>query len=745
MAVVAEEALKYKKPLTVDPNAADHMDKAELYKDQKIAANGYLGLRNTTSKQPAAPETDVTSKADLYKEMKQVAAEQPDRPLDTPLANDNINPTPQASKETATHDKDGFLKAGSGNISAYSQDSSKPSTLQQTSADGTVTPALGSMTAEEMADYADWYRNTNMNRTLGWTNGYDAAMNTRSLANAIRQQMHANSQNWHTADQATKDYLHQQNLELEKLLQQHNGGAQSFYDASTGNWVTPNGNMGYGINVGQYKKGDIEDTYKAIYGMTDEEIAQYRNDVDRYYNFVDQSLARNQVDESSGFTGIYSQFVNGPYLQGLVNGSHGVNFDTWHDTQGDGFHDEVGITPKRDANGNIVKEAPYLKNNNGVDDYTAQFMSTINNGIINPSEHQISHAAGGYAVGKYNNGLVADGWGGGTGVQPAGDRGSGGSMGGSSSGGSQNDYINQMYSEALKAQLAQLESSYKQNISDLDASVGKVDNTYNEQKRQADGLSAQNAASWREMANAYGLNSGAIGQAALAQNNQNQIDINTLSAAQAQAQADIERQRTLLGQQYQLQINQAIAENNFQKAEMLYQEAVRSEEALRQQEQFNASMMQQYAQMAMQQQQYNTDLALQYAKMAGSGSSGGSGTPKQAEVIMPNVGTDEWYRYIRDQAAASGQTAEAYMDQNYKDLGIQSGDREKYLEQYLGLSPTALTSSWYNNGLGDARSLAAKYIAATGTRDGFDVATMLKDNGYSEDAVGLVLDSLGIK
>lgn len=613
------------------------------------------------------------------------------------------------------------------------------SAFQQTS--GTPNTSMGGKSAEEMAKYADEYRNINMNNTLGWTNGYDAAMNTRSLANAIRQEMLKNSEAWHTADEATKDYLHQQNVELEKLLQKHNGGAQSFYDPATGNWTTPNGNMGYGINVGQYKPGDIQDTYIDLYGMTPEQIEQYRNDTSRYFNFVDQSLARNQVDESSGFTGIYSQFVNGPYLQGLVNGSHGVNFDTWHDTQGDGFHDEVDITPKRDANGNIVKEAPYLKNNNGVDDYTAQFMSTINNGIINPSEQQIAHAAGGPTVGKYNNGMIEDG------NIYAGGIVSGGAGGNSSgNGGSQNDYINQMYSEALKAQLAQLESSYKQNISDLDASVGKVDNTYNEQKRQADGLSAQNAASWREMANAYGLNSGAIGQAALAQNNQNQIDINTLSAAQAQAQADIERQRTLLGQQYQLQINQAIAENNFQKAEMLYQEAVRSEEALRQQEQFNASMMQQYAQMAMQQQQYNTDLALQYAKMAGTGSSGsGGGTPKQAEVIMPNVGTDEWYRYIRDQAAASGQTAEAYMDQNYKDLGIQSGDREKYLEQYLGLSPTALTSSWYNNGLGDARSLAAKYIAATGTRDGFDVATMLKDNGYSEDAVGLVLDSLGIK
>ena len=190
------------------------------------------------------------------------------------------------------------------------------------------------------------------------------------------------------------------------------------------------------------------------------------------------------------------------------------------------------------------------------------------------------------------------------------------------SGGTYEDYINQMYAAALEAQMAQLKSSYDQNISELDASKGTVDDTYTEQKRQTTGTNAQEAANWREMANAYGLNSGTIGQAALAQSNQLQSNLNTLESAQAAAQAEIERQRTLLGQQYQLQINQAIAENNQQKAQALYQEAVRMDEVLRQEQQNNANLMLQYAQMAMQQQQYNSDLALQYAKMGGAGNSG---------------------------------------------------------------------------------------------------------------------------
>ena len=139
-------------------------------------------------------------------------------------------------------------------------------------------------------------------------------------------------------------------------------------------------------------------------------------------------------------------------------------------------------------------------------------------------------------------------------------------------------YLNQMYDEALKAQLAQLEASYQQNVSDLDASRVELDNTYREQKRQTIGTAERDAAAWREMANAYGLNSGAIGQAALAQNNQRQSNLNALETDQAAAIAEIERQRLLLGQQYQQQINAAIAENNFEKANALYQEAVRLDE-----------------------------------------------------------------------------------------------------------------------------------------------------------------------
>ena len=62
--------------------------------------------------------------------------------------------------------------------------------------------------------------------------------------------------------------------------------------------------------------------------------------------------------------------------------------------------------------------------------------------------------------------------------------------------------------------------------------------------------------------------------------NQRNRDLNTLSAAQAAAQTEIQRQRTMLGQEYQSAINQAVADNNYQRAYALYNEAIRAEELL---------------------------------------------------------------------------------------------------------------------------------------------------------------------
>ena len=288
----------------------------------------------------------------------------------------------------------------------------------QGGADGTgytkVNTQAGGQSAQEVQKWVDNYEYTNYDAKNGWVNGYSSEMNLRSMANYIRQQMQANSDAWAAADEATRDYLHDQNVQLAEILREATGGATSTYNAETGRWETDNANLGYGYNVGQYN--DL-DWYKNFYRMTDEQIEAYRSDTSRYRNYVDQSLIRNWVDESSGYTGIYSQFVNGPYGQ-LLSGSKAtiVNPTVYKDVIGDGFN-EVDYTPQTDAQGNIVPRTPALKNNNSMTDYTRQFASYVDeNGVIQPGTLLQANPAGARRrVQTTGSGSVGTGSGGSTG------------------------------------------------------------------------------------------------------------------------------------------------------------------------------------------------------------------------------------------------------------------------------------------------------------------------------------------
>ena len=144
----------------------------------------------------------------------------------------------------------------------------------------------------------------------------------------------------------------------------------------------------------------------------------------------------------------------------------------------------------------------------------------------------------------------------------------------------QSDYIRQMYEQQLAANKAQLENDYDQNVSNLAGEESKVGSNYYEQRRQTRANADRAQANYNEVANASGLNTGTRGQAQLARSNQLQSDLTALNNAEAQNRAEIERQRTLLGQQYQNAIQKAQAENNMELAQRLYQEAVRVDESV---------------------------------------------------------------------------------------------------------------------------------------------------------------------
>ncbi len=463
----------------------------------------------------------------------------------------------------------------------------------KTGNDYTVLPSnvSGGKSADQIGAEVAAFTAKNYNQDRGWINGYSTDMNLRSLANVVRQQMDANSKAWHTATEEEKTYLHEQNEKLAAMLP-----VESTYDPVTGKWSTWDPNLGYGSNA-QLTQANIANAGKNYFGYTDEERAKWDADTDRYYNFVDVlAPARNTIDESSGYTGRYAQFVNGPYGQIFGTGTRGRangGLETYVDVIGDGFGSE-GVfyaVPQYDENGNIIKTAPALKNNSSLSAYQAQFAPQVVNGVIqsnlkgakvNPMDrssgnNNISGQRSYYENYGKNSGLRI------------------GSQGGFGSVGGYSDYLQQIYAQALAAQLKALESGYVQNISQIDADRDQIDAAYTEQRRQTSGQAAQDAAAFREMANAYGLNSGAVGQASLSQRNQLQNDLNRLNAAQAAAQTELQRQRLLLGQQYQLAIEQAVAENNSSLAKNLYQEAVRAEEALQQQEQFYADLALQYS------------------------------------------------------------------------------------------------------------------------------------------------------
>lgn len=565
-------------------------------------------------------------------------------------------------------------------------------------ADGSQVNRIGGLPADYIQQWVDDYRKSNYNEQSGWNNGYSVAMNLRSIANFIRQQMQANSDAWATADAETRQYLHDQNQKLAQILEQNNGGAKSVYNEALGRWETSNANLGYGFNTGQYN--DL-DWYKNFYGMTDDQIKQYQNDTDRYRNFVDQRVVRNWVDDSSGYTGIYSQFVNGPFGQLAAQGTKNVNPWIYTDVIGDGFNDEAdSYTPIVDANGNIVPQAPKLKNANDMSPYSRQFASFVDeNGVIQPGVRKAG-ASGPYsssgAVNPYRyDPAEQQAYTGADYSNVKGDpriqaieklsgvsTGLSGGTSGTGSGGLQ-DYINQIYDASLKSQLAQLEAAYQESLAELEKSQTETDAAYNEQKRQTQGDAERNAANWRELAMAQGLNTGAMGQAALAQNNQLQSNLNTLSAAQQKALDNIRNQRALLGKQYQLQILQAQADNDFERAQMLYSEAVRMDEILREQEQQALSMMQSllskvdgisYGGMGYQG-------ALAAAGLGGSGASGNG---------SPGGGTNQWmsdaeftmFQNTLQQLARANQV-ERVFSQIENNMVRLSPDQQDQVEEFL--------------------------------------------------------------
>lgn len=264
---------------------------------------------------------------------------------------------------------------------------------------------------------------------------------------------------------------------------------------------------------------------------------------------------------------------------------------------------------------------------------------------------------------------------------------------------SQEELIRKMYESNLNSNKSQLESDYNQNLSDLGAEESKLGQIYYEQQRQAQAESDRNRQAFQEYANARGLNSGTGGQAELAQSNQLSANLNALRQSEAEKRAEVERQRQLLGQQYQKAIQKAQADNDLNLAKALYEEAVRVDESINSAAQSDADRALQIFNMlnntalsaAGAYASKSGDLSLYEKLLAGDstseledlynkaqqivssggyysgGGGGGSGTYKKA-----TSGEMEWAQYYIDMIRNAGgvDNVQDYLATNYKKYGI---------------------------------------------------------------------------
>lgn len=193
------------------------------------------------------------------------------------------------------------------------------------------------------------------------------------------------------------------------------------------------------------------------------------------------------------------------------------------------------------------------------------------------------------------------------------------------------EYLRQMYEAQRQAAIGQIQSAYDKNINAIDQSAIGVDARYQDARNQTAGASEMAKRNFAEFAAATGLNSGAGGQAELSRNVTLQNNLNALNQDEANFYSNIEMQKAQAEIDYNNAIAQAEANNDFAQAQALYQEKIRVQEALRQQELQQMQIDMQQYQIAQQQQQYQDSI-----KAADRESLAGYGSAFLQQGIMPS-------------------------------------------------------------------------------------------------------------
>ena len=285
------------------------------------------------------------------------------------------------------------------------------------------------------------------------------------------------------------------------------------------------------------------------------------------------------------------------------------------------------------------------------------------------SQYDKAYGAGSSAVFDATNGAVktADQWAaltGGAAIPSQALVNGGNQAGGISSleygaGSDASQYIRDMYAQQQAAQLAALKSAYDQNVLDYQAQDDLISAEAQRQRNQAAAQNELQRMYMNEMGIMQGLNTGTTGQMALAHSAALQGNLASIGTQEQQALSDSALERSKLKAQYSAAVDQAVAQNNYELANALYQEYVRQDNLAQQKAAAALEQQNWQAQFDYQKQQddLNYQMALQklYGANAGSGTTGSTGN--------------------------SGATSGGY------DNGSMTTDQVKQLQQKLGVNP----------------------------------------------------------
>lgn len=295
---------------------------------------------------------------------------------------------------------------------------------------------------------------------------------------------------------------------------------------------------------------------------------------------------------------------------------------------------------------------------------------------------------------------------------------SGGTISGSASGttgtgvNDYSDYIEEMNRAQQEAALAELRAAYEKNLAGMDRTQQSISPTYQAARNQAAGNAARQQQAFNEYAAAYGLNSGAAGQAQLAMSNALQGNLSDIDTAEADALSDLELQRSQTEIDYNNAIAQAKAEGNYQLAQQLYTEKVRVDEALR--EQMAQAAQQQLAQQQLAAQQSQQSWENQFAM----------------DKYQSGLEQQDYQNML-----ALAQEMAAYGDfSGYQALGIDTSTMEQRYAQELEADNAKKYSSRSGgtSGTSGGMTLTTAKAAAESGYFGDEVLNVLRKNGYSD-------------